>query len=120
MRKHRAWNQIGIAYKTACLSPYPIFPISPMTGHATCFDPENRATEHTPVGGGQECPRSCTRWKRQRRSGARRSSAASTRRPTLGPVWIAQMRCPNIHRLRCANCVSVPISASEGFLHRLR
>ncbi len=47
--------------QTTCLSPYPIFPISPMTGHATRFDPANRATEHTPVGCGEESPRSCRR-----------------------------------------------------------
>jgi len=35
--------------QTTCLSPYPIFPISPITGHATLFDPANRATEHTPA-----------------------------------------------------------------------
>ncbi|NLH74675.1 MAG: hypothetical protein GX456_16625 [Verrucomicrobia bacterium] len=44
----------------------PMFPICPMTGHATRFDPANRATECSPAGCGQECPRSCTRWKRQR------------------------------------------------------
>ncbi|NLH74770.1 MAG: hypothetical protein GX456_17105, partial [Verrucomicrobia bacterium] len=39
----------------------PMFPISPTTGHATRFDPANRATEHTPVGCGEESPRSCRR-----------------------------------------------------------
>ncbi|NLH74328.1 MAG: hypothetical protein GX456_14840, partial [Verrucomicrobia bacterium] len=38
--------------------PVPIFPISPVAGHATRFDPANRATEHTPVGCGEESPRS--------------------------------------------------------------
>ncbi|NLH71502.1 MAG: hypothetical protein GX456_00445, partial [Verrucomicrobia bacterium] len=47
--------------QTTCLSPYPIFPISPITGHATLFDPANRATEHTPAGCGEESPRSCRR-----------------------------------------------------------
>ncbi|NLH73327.1 MAG: hypothetical protein GX456_09765 [Verrucomicrobia bacterium] len=47
--------------QTTCLSPYPIFPISPMAGHATRFDSANRATEHTPVGCGEESPRSCQR-----------------------------------------------------------
>ncbi|NLH72905.1 MAG: hypothetical protein GX456_07610 [Verrucomicrobia bacterium] len=42
----------------------PMFPISPMTGHATRFDPANRATEHTPVGCGEESPRSCRRVRR--------------------------------------------------------
>jgi len=69
--------------QTPCLSPYRVFPISRMTGHATRFDPANRATEHAPAGGGQECPRSCTRWKRQRRSGARPSSAAPIRWPIV-------------------------------------
>jgi len=50
--------------QTPCLSPYPIFPISQMTGHATLFDPANRATEHTPVGCGEESPRSCRRLRR--------------------------------------------------------
>ncbi|NLH75244.1 MAG: hypothetical protein GX456_19535 [Verrucomicrobia bacterium] len=50
--------------RTTCLSPYPVFPISPMTGHATRFDPTNRATEHTPVGCGEESPRSCRRVRR--------------------------------------------------------
>ncbi|NLH72924.1 MAG: hypothetical protein GX456_07705 [Verrucomicrobia bacterium] len=128
----------------------PMFPISQMTGHATRFHPPNRATEHTPVGCGEESPRSCrrvrmktdgrergrprphqrddrsydpfgsskcgvraftgwgrarmpallpARWRKHRRSGARPSSAASTRRPTLRPVWITQMPRPNIHRL---------------------
>ncbi|NLH73712.1 MAG: hypothetical protein GX456_11720 [Verrucomicrobia bacterium] len=53
-----------MVYKTTCLSPYPIFPISPMTGHATRFHPANRATEHTPVGCGEESPRSCRRVRR--------------------------------------------------------
>ncbi|NLH71948.1 MAG: hypothetical protein GX456_02720, partial [Verrucomicrobia bacterium] len=39
----------------------PIFPISPITDHATRFDPANRATEHTPAGCGEESPRSCQR-----------------------------------------------------------
>ncbi|NLH71881.1 MAG: hypothetical protein GX456_02370 [Verrucomicrobia bacterium] len=39
----------------------PMFPISPMTGHAPRFDPANRASEHTPVGCGEESPRSCRR-----------------------------------------------------------
>ncbi|NLH72959.1 MAG: hypothetical protein GX456_07885, partial [Verrucomicrobia bacterium] len=50
--------------QTTCLSPYPIFPISPMTSHATRFDPANRATEHTPLGCGEESPRSCRRVRR--------------------------------------------------------
>ena len=37
-----------------------------MTGHTTRFDPANRATEHTPADCGEESPRSCTRWKKQR------------------------------------------------------
>jgi len=41
--------------------PISMFPISPMTGHAARFDPANRATEHTPVGCGEESPRSCRR-----------------------------------------------------------
>ncbi|NLH74951.1 MAG: hypothetical protein GX456_18035 [Verrucomicrobia bacterium] len=41
--------------------PVPIshIPHQPMTGHATLFDPANRATEHTPVGCGEESSRSC-------------------------------------------------------------
>jgi len=41
--------------------------INVTTDPTTCFNPADRATEHTPAGGGQECPRSRTRWKRQRR-----------------------------------------------------
>ncbi len=41
--------------------PISIFPVSLMTGHATRFHPPNRATEHTPVGCGEESPRSCQR-----------------------------------------------------------
>jgi len=97
-----------------CLSPYPIFPISPMTGHATRFHPPNRATEHSPVRCGQECPRSCTRWKKQRPSGARPSSAASTRRPTLCPVSITQIRRPNIHRLGAAKNRRAPARGGKS------
>ncbi|NLH74009.1 MAG: hypothetical protein GX456_13215 [Verrucomicrobia bacterium] len=41
--------------------------INPMTELTTRFDHANRTTEHPPAGGGEESPRSCTRWKRQRR-----------------------------------------------------
>ncbi|NLH73520.1 MAG: hypothetical protein GX456_10750, partial [Verrucomicrobia bacterium] len=41
--------------------------INPMTELTTRFDHANRTTEHTPAGGGEESPRSRTRWKRQRR-----------------------------------------------------
>ncbi|NLH72597.1 MAG: hypothetical protein GX456_06050, partial [Verrucomicrobia bacterium] len=39
--------------------------IGPMTDRTTRFDQVNLTTEHAPAGGGQECLRSCTRWKRQ-------------------------------------------------------
>ncbi|NLH73952.1 MAG: hypothetical protein GX456_12930, partial [Verrucomicrobia bacterium] len=75
MRKQRACPHIGVGKREAFgvrqlaaalfLCPnnvsVPIFPISPMTGHATRFHPPNRATEHTPVGCGEESPRSCRR-----------------------------------------------------------
>ncbi|NLH74191.1 MAG: hypothetical protein GX456_14140 [Verrucomicrobia bacterium] len=36
-----------------------------MTDRRTRFDYANLTTEHAPAGGGEESPRSCTRWKRQ-------------------------------------------------------
>ncbi|NLH74765.1 MAG: hypothetical protein GX456_17080 [Verrucomicrobia bacterium] len=56
----------------------PIFPIIPMTGHATRFDPPNRATEHAPVGCGEESPRSRSALETATAAGARPSPAAST------------------------------------------
>jgi len=50
--------------------------INATTDPTTRFDSVNRTTEHTPVGCGEESPRSCTPWTKQRRSGARPSSAA--------------------------------------------
>jgi len=127
------------------------------------FDPANRATERTPAGCGEESPRSCTRWKKQRRrergrprphqsdnrsydlfrssksghrtytgwvrrriaallparwrkhrrSGARPSSAASTRQPILRPVSIMHIGPPNIHRLGAAKNRRAPAGALE-------
>jgi len=75
---------------------------NPMTDLTTRFDYANAAPDYLPAGGGQEWPRSCTRWKKQRRSGARPSPAASTRRPILRPVSIMQILRPIIHRLGAA------------------
>ncbi|NLH73000.1 MAG: hypothetical protein GX456_08100 [Verrucomicrobia bacterium] len=44
-----------------------------MTDRKTWFNHANPVPEHSPVGCGEESPRSCTRWKPQRRSGARPS-----------------------------------------------
>ncbi|NLH73223.1 MAG: hypothetical protein GX456_09240, partial [Verrucomicrobia bacterium] len=41
--------------------------INPMTDLTTSFIHANPAPKPPPAGGGQEWPRSCTRWKKQRR-----------------------------------------------------
>ncbi|NLH72092.1 MAG: hypothetical protein GX456_03445 [Verrucomicrobia bacterium] len=48
------------------------------------------------------------RWEQQRRSGARPSSAASIRRPIVGPVSIMQTSRPNIHRLGAGKNARAP------------
>ncbi len=87
--------------------------ISVTTDHTTRFDQANPTTEHIPAGGRQECPRSCTRWRNQRRSGARPSSAASARRPIIRPVSIKQTRRPNIYRLGAGKNARAPARAGE-------
>jgi len=67
VRENRSHGSVGEPVGDHRLYPDPIFPISPMTGHATRFHPPNRATELKPAGCGEESPRSCTRWKKQRR-----------------------------------------------------
>ena len=158
-----------MTYKTTCLSPYPIFPIGPMTGHATRFDPANPATEHTPaecgeesprsctrwktqrrrergrprphqpddrsctcfnhanpttehrpVGGGQECPRSCTRWKRQRRRERGRPRPHQRDDRPYDQLGSRKSCARTFPGWGCTNNVPVPISASEGYLRRLR
>ncbi len=88
--------------------------INPMTDRTTGFGHANRTTEHSPAGGGQECPRSCTRWKKQRRSGARPSPAASTRRPIVRPVSGTQIGRPNIHRLDAAKNRRAPARGGKS------
>ncbi|HOK77928.1 MAG TPA: hypothetical protein PLW35_09420, partial [Verrucomicrobiota bacterium] len=39
--------------QTPCLSPYPMFPISPMTGHAARFDPQIRPPDIHRLGAGK-------------------------------------------------------------------
>ncbi len=102
--------------QTTCLSPYPIFPISPMTGHATCFDPANRATEHTPVGCGEECPRSCTRWKKQRRRERGRPRPHQPDNRSYDPFRSCKSCARTFSDWGWTNNVSVPMSASAGFL----
>ncbi|NLH71996.1 MAG: hypothetical protein GX456_02960 [Verrucomicrobia bacterium] len=57
--------------------------INPMTALTTRFDHANPTTEHRPAGCGQECPRSHRALETATTSGARPSSAASTRRPVV-------------------------------------
>jgi len=55
--------------------------INPTTRPTTCFDPENRATEHSPVGCGEESPALLHAVEKATASGARPSPAASSRQP---------------------------------------
>jgi len=99
----------------------PMFPISPMTGHATRFHPANRATEHTPVGCGEESPRSCRRVRRNtddRERGRPRPHQRDDR--PYDPFGSRMCGARTFTGWGCTNNVSVPISASEGYLHRLR
>ncbi|NLH71643.1 MAG: hypothetical protein GX456_01155 [Verrucomicrobia bacterium] len=118
---------LGVRQLAAALSlrpnnvSVPMFPISPMTGHTTRFDPANRATEHTPVGCGEESPRSC------RRVGGNTDSRERGRpRPhqrydqPYDPFRSRKCGARTFTGWGCANNVSVPILASEGFLRTLR
>ncbi len=107
--------------QTTCLSPYRIFPISPMTGHATLFDPANRATEHAPVGCGEESPRSCRRITKNAdgRERGRPRPHQSDDRP-YDPFGSRKCGARTFTGWGCANNVSVPISPPEGLTHRLR
>ncbi|NLH72439.1 MAG: hypothetical protein GX456_05235, partial [Verrucomicrobia bacterium] len=98
-----------------------IFPISQMTGHATLFDPANRATEHTPVGCGEESPRSYRRVVGNtdgRKRGRPRPHQRDDR--PYDPFGSRKCGARTFTGWGCTNTVSVPISASEGFLRRLR
>ncbi len=53
------------------------------------------------------------RWRKHLRSGARPSSAASTRQPILRPVSIMQILHPNVHRLGAGKNARAPASALE-------
>ncbi|NLH73835.1 MAG: hypothetical protein GX456_12340 [Verrucomicrobia bacterium] len=121
MHKQRACNQIGMTPQTTCLSPYPIFPISPMTGHATRFDPANRTTEHTPVGCGEESPRSCLRVRRNT-DGRERGRPRPHQRDDqpYDPFGSRKCGARTFTGWGCPNNVPVPISASERFLRSLR
>ncbi len=88
--------------------------INPTTDRTTRFNHTNPAPEHSPIVGGQECPRSCTRWRKQRRSGARPSPAASTRQPILRPASITQILRPTIHRLVAGKNARAPARAGKG------
>ena len=99
----------------------PLFPISPMTGHATRFDPANRATEHTPAGCGEESPRSCRRvgGNTDGRERGRPRPHQRYDRP-YDPFGSRKCGARTFTGCGCPNNVSVPILASEGFLYRLR
>ncbi|NLH73940.1 MAG: hypothetical protein GX456_12870 [Verrucomicrobia bacterium] len=84
-RTYTGWGQARMPALLHALERTPTVGIAAVLGrinvttdHTTRFDQANPTTEHIPAGGGQECPRSCTRWRNQRRSGARRSPAVST------------------------------------------
>ncbi|NLH72882.1 MAG: hypothetical protein GX456_07495, partial [Verrucomicrobia bacterium] len=84
----------------------------PETGHTTRFDPANRATEHTPVGCGEESPRSCRRVRRNTdgRERARPRPHQRDDRP-YDPFGSRQCRARTFTGLGCTNNVPVPISA---------
>jgi len=80
-----------------------------MTGHATRFDPANRATEHTPVGCGEESPRSYTRWKKQRRRERGRPRPHQRDDRPYDPFGSRKCRARTFTDWGCPNNVSVPI-----------
>ncbi len=99
--------------QTTCLSPYRIFPISPMTGHATRFDPANRATEHTPVGCGEESSRSCRRVRRNTGGRERGRPRPHQRDDRPYDPFGSCKSCARTFTARgCTNNVSVPMSIS--------
>ncbi|NLH72268.1 MAG: hypothetical protein GX456_04375 [Verrucomicrobia bacterium] len=92
-----------------------------MAGHATRFHPANPATEHTPVGCGEESPRSCRRVRRNtdgRECGRPRPHQRDDR--PYDPFGSRKCGARTFTGWGCTNNVSVPISASEGFLRTLR
>ncbi|NLH71990.1 MAG: hypothetical protein GX456_02930 [Verrucomicrobia bacterium] len=87
--------------------------IEPTTDRMTCFDHANPDPEHSRVGCGQECPRSCTRWKQQRRweHGRPRPHRADDRSYDLFPI--TRIGRPNIHGLGAAKNRRAPDNALE-------
>ncbi|NLH73996.1 MAG: hypothetical protein GX456_13150 [Verrucomicrobia bacterium] len=94
--------------------------INPTTDSTTRFDHAHRAAEHTPVGCGEESPRSCTRWKKQRRRERGRPRPHQPDAPILHQFRSSQSGARTLTGWGSTNNVSVPMSACEGFLHRLR
>ncbi|NLH73511.1 MAG: hypothetical protein GX456_10705 [Verrucomicrobia bacterium] len=92
----------------------PMFPISPMTGHATRFDPANRATEHTLVGCGEESPRSCRRV-RKNTDGRERGRPRPHQRDDrpYDPFGSGKCGVRTFTGRGCTNNVFVPISHHE-------
>ncbi|NLH72963.1 MAG: hypothetical protein GX456_07910 [Verrucomicrobia bacterium] len=113
--------------QTACLSPYR-HPLPTRwgkqrpreRGRPRLHQPDDRS--YDPFRSCKSCARMFTgwgrarmpallpaRWKKHRRSGARPSSAASTRQPILRPVSIMQILRPNVHRLEQRVCPHIGI-----------
>jgi len=82
-----------------------------MTGHATRFDPANRATEHTPAGCGEESPRSYRGV--GNRNGVGSAAVLGRINPMTGraPASITQIRRPIFDRLGAAKNRRAPIEA---------
>jgi len=94
--------------------------INVTTDPTTCLDHANAAPEHSPAGGGQECPRSCTRWKKQRPRERGRPRPHQSGAPTSHQFRSSQSAAPTLTRWGCPNTVSVPMFTPDGFLRRLR
>ncbi len=86
--------------------------INTMTDRTTRFDYANPASDHSPAGGGQEWPRSCTRWKRQRLGSAAVLGRINTTTDPA-PVSITQILRPTIHRLGAGKNARAPAGAFE-------
>ncbi|NLH72824.1 MAG: hypothetical protein GX456_07200, partial [Verrucomicrobia bacterium] len=74
--------------------------------------------EHSPAGGGQECPRSCRRVRRNTDGRERGRPRPHQRDNRSYDVFRSCKSCARM--FTDWNNVSVPISASEGFHRRLR